>query len=82
LIVRWHKDQNYFIVRMYQDLVGDWVVTQCAGHSGHDDEGFVSHTVADSYEQARMMLDEIHQQQQAAGFDRSPNPEVQLPLNF
>jgi len=82
LIVRWHKDQNYFIVRLYQDLVGDWVITQCWGHTGCEDEGAVSHTVADSYEQACLMLDEITHQQQLKGFDRHPNREEQLSLNF
>jgi len=82
LIVRWHKDQNYFIVRLYQDLVGDWVITQCWGHSSCEDEGFVSHTVADSYEQACLLLEEIKRQQQRDGFARLPDREEQLPLNF
>ncbi|MBY4678110.1 hypothetical protein [Marinobacterium arenosum] len=81
MIVRWHKDQNYFIVRMYQDLMGDWIITQSWGHCG-EDEGEFSHTVAGSYDHARALLNRINQQQRARGFQLNERREEQLWLDF
>lgn len=82
MIVRWRKDQNYFIIRVYQDLVGDWIVTQCWGHSAREDDGSVCHTVAQSYRDARDLARQLNEKQRIKGFIEIRNREEQLGLSF
>lgn len=63
--------------------MGDWVVTECWGQNDDEEEtGDVCHTVTDSYQQARHLLEQINLRQQDDGFERQPDREEQLPLDL
>lgn len=81
LIVRWRKEQEYYIVRLYQDLIGDWIVTQCWGDSTCNDST-VTHTVARSYQAGRNLLKEINREQKQRGFRPAKRDEIQLGFDF
>lgn len=81
LIIRWQKQQEYYIVRMYQDLVGDWIVTQSWGNSS-DDKNECNQTVAKSYQDARFIVREIRKQLKSEGFRLVDRKETQLGFEF
>ena len=81
LIIRWQKQQEYYIVRMYQDLVGDWIVTQSWGNST-DDKNECNQTVAKSYQDARFIVREIRKQLKSEGFRLIARKETQLGFEF
>lgn len=68
-------------MRLYQDLIGDWIVTQCWGDNTCD-ESTVTHTVAPSYQAARVMLKEICREHKAQGFHPAKRDEIQLGFDF
>ncbi|WP_328515979.1 hypothetical protein [Marinobacterium weihaiense] len=78
--MRWQKNNDYLVVRIYRDLVGDWVVTQCWGSSG--EPGAYSHTLVDSYSDALELLREIGREQRQRGFRRKQSREEQLGFDF
>ncbi len=77
LIARWHKGQDYFIVRLYRDLVGDWIVSQCWGNSSQGTSASTK-TVVQTYQEGRSLLKEINQQQKTAGYRAADRDEIQL----
>jgi len=81
LIIRWQKQQEYYIVRMYQDLVGDWIVTQSWGNST-DDKNECNQTVAKSYQDARFIVRDIRKQLKSEGFRLIARKETQLGFEF
>ncbi|GGO81115.1 hypothetical protein GCM10011348_19420 [Marinobacterium nitratireducens] len=81
MIVRWRKDQEYFIVRLYQDLVGDWILSQSWGDCLSDESG-ISHTVLPSYQEARRLLRTIAREQRLRGYRHEDRSEVQLGFDF
>ncbi|NVK44078.1 MAG: hypothetical protein HWE39_22775 [Oceanospirillaceae bacterium] len=81
MIVRWRKDQEYFIVRLYQDLVGDWILSQSWGDC-LSDESNISHTVLPSYQEARRLLRVIAREQRQRGYRHEDRNEVQLRFDF
>ncbi|WP_415903342.1 hypothetical protein ACMXYR_06305 [Neptuniibacter sp. QD29_5] len=81
MIIRWQKQQEYYIVRMYQDLVGDWIVTQSWGNST-DDKNECNQTVAKSYQDARFLVREIRKQLKCEGFRLIARKETQLGFEF
>ena len=81
MIVRWRKQHEYCIVRLYQDLIGDWVVTQCWGDSTCNDST-VTHTVTHSYQAARDLLKQINREQKKLGFRSAKRDEIQLGFDF
>ncbi|GAA3937148.1 WGR domain-containing protein [Litoribacillus peritrichatus] len=34
MLIRWHKDNTYYIAHIQQDLFGEWVLTQSTGTIG------------------------------------------------
>lgn len=81
LIIRWRKQQDYFIVRLYQDLMGDWVLTESWGNSVSD-QGAYNHTVFHCYHEARDHLREISKKQKSLGFKKTVSKEQQFELDF
>lgn len=79
--MRWQKHQEYYIVRMYQDLVGDWIVTQSWGCNTQDNNA-CSQTVSTSYQDARLTVREIRKQLKAKGFRHVARKETQLGFEF
>ncbi|MGH1462704.1 MAG: hypothetical protein ACRBB6_11760 [Neptuniibacter sp.] len=82
MILRWKKDDEYFIVRMYQDLIGDWVVSQSWGSSRHRTYPAYRKTVLGSYDEARTMVRAIRKQRKDKGFRLMDRKEVQLGFTF
>jgi hypothetical protein len=66
---------------MYQDLVGDWIVTQSWG-SNTDDKNACSQTVGTSYQDARLIVREIRKELKLKGFRHVPRKETQLDFEF
>lgn len=81
MIIRWQKQQAYHIVRMYQDLVGDWIVTQSWGNTT-DNKNECNQIVATSYQDARLMVREIRVQLKTEGFRLVARQETQLGFEF
>jgi hypothetical protein len=81
LIVRWRKEQEYYIVRLYQDLIGDWIVTQCWGDAACT-KSTVTHTVTRSYQDARTLLKQLNREHKQRGFRAARRDEIQLGFDF
>jgi len=81
LIIRWRRQQDYFIVRLYQDLMGDWVLSESWGNS-LSNKGSVNHTIFHCYHEARGQLREISRRQKALGFKKTVSKEQQIELDF
>ena len=79
--MRWRKEQEYFTIRVYQDLMGDWVVTQCWGHCDQD-EGAYSHTVVESFDDARRMVKQLNLSHRKRGYRKDGQVEEQLGFDF
>ncbi|MBR9885362.1 MAG: hypothetical protein GYB21_17650 [Oceanospirillales bacterium] len=79
MIVHWQKDRDYRIIRIYRDLVGDWVVEQCWGNSTGCQQ---SHTLVDSRQAARALMLQINREQRRKGFRRTVPGEEQLDFGF
>ncbi len=81
MIIRWQKDQDYYIVRMYQDLVGDWIVAQSWG-SSPEQKNACSQTVMSSCQDARVLVREIRKHLKSEGFRLVVREETQLGFEF
>ncbi|MGB0466587.1 MAG: hypothetical protein ACPGF7_03520 [Pontibacterium sp.] len=81
MIVRWRKEQEYYVVRLYQDLVGDWIVTRCWGNCAQKINS-VSHTVTRSHQEGRLLLRQINREQKLRGFRPAKDDEIQLGFDF
>lgn len=81
MIIRWRKQQDYFIVRLYQDLMGDWVLTESWGNTARD-SGSVNHTVFDCYHEARSRLRDVSRRLKSQGFKKTVSKEQQIELDF
>ncbi|TCK02543.1 hypothetical protein [Marinobacterium mangrovicola] len=79
MIVRWQKNSDYRVIRIYRDLVGDWVVEQCWGNPNASHQ---SHTLVDSRQAARAMMLQINREQRKLGFRRCVTGEEQLDFGF
>jgi len=66
---------------MYQDLVGDWIVTQSWGNTT-DNKNECNQIVATSYQDARLIVREIRLRLKAEGFRLIARQETQLGFEF
>ncbi|KXJ56899.1 MAG: hypothetical protein AXW15_01570 [Neptuniibacter sp. Phe_28] len=66
---------------MYQDLVGDWIVTQSWGDYT-ENKCACNQTVSTSYQDARLMVREIRKQLKRKGFRHVARKETQLGFEF
>ncbi len=81
MITRWQKQQDYYIIRMYQDLFGDWIVAQSWGNSQAQTSD-CSETVAPSYQEARLQVRGLRKELKAKGFRHVARKETQLGFEF
>lgn len=81
MIIRWRKKKDYFIVRLYQDLMGDWVLSESWGNSLNN-KGAVNHTIFHCYHEASTQLREISRRQKSLGFKKTVSKEQQRELDF
>lgn len=79
MIVHWQKEREYRVIRIYRDLVGDWVVEQCWGDTQGSQQ---SHTLVDSRQAARSLMFQINREQRRLGFHRTAPGEEQLDFGF
>lgn len=80
MVVRWQKHDDYLVVRIYRDLVGDWVVTQSRGN--RQGNSSYTQTLVDSYGEALELLREIGREHRRRGFRRKQAREEQLGFDF
>ncbi len=82
LIVHWRKNKEYTVIRLYQDLVGDWIVSQCRGslQTAHRQE--YTHTILASYAEARSLVLLLNKQHRQQGYKTSVVTETQLDFQF
>ncbi len=81
LITHWRKGQDYFVIRLYRDLVGDWIVSQCWGNCAQGTSA-AAETIVTSYEAGRALLKELNRQQKANGYRPAGREETQLGFDF
>jgi len=69
LILRWEKDQDYYLVHVHQDMFGDWLVTRAWGQTGTL-YGGIKHTLVASPEEAATLVDDIRHIQESRGYHK------------
>lgn len=83
MIIRWEKDQDYYLVYVHQDMFGDWLVTRVWGLTGTQ-YGGMKHTLVASPEEAAVLVDDVRHIQESRGFHKvleARNPDdIPLPL--
>ena len=80
LVVRWQKNHDILVVRIYRDLAGDWVLARCEGHQLTPE--YYQHTLLPSYQAALQLLRQISREQRQRGFRRTAASEEQLGFDF
>lgn len=80
LVVRWQKNHDFLVVRIYRDLAGDWVVTQCEGN--RLTPKCYHQTLTPSYQAALQLLRQISREQRQRGYRRTAAHEEQLGFDF
>lgn len=76
MLIRWHKETNYIIAHLQQDLFGGWVVTQSTGTIGCCN-GKVKTIPVSSYQEATALLDKMVTRNKRNGYtvkERSDQP--------
>jgi hypothetical protein len=76
MLIRWHKENSYFIAHIQQDLFGGWVLTQSTGLIGSSN-GKVKNIPVASHAEAVKKLDLLIKRNQRNGFiikERSDEP--------
>lgn len=69
MIIRWEKDQDYYLVHVHQDMFGDWLVTRVWGQTGTQ-YGGLKHTLVNSPEEAAILVDDVRHIQESRGFHK------------
>jgi hypothetical protein len=82
LLIHWRKHQEYLVIRLYQDLVGDWVVSECRGKYLSQQKENYTKTVLKDYQRARERVKSINQEMRHQGFKTLFSSEQQLGLPF
>jgi len=76
MLIRWHKENSYFIAHIQQDLFGGWVLTQSTGLIGSSN-GKVKNIPAECHADAMKKLDLLIKRNKKNGFiikERSDEP--------
>lgn len=81
MIIHWRKQKDYFIVRLYQDLMGDWVLSESWGNTQNNRDS-VNHTIYHCYHEARAQIRVISRRQKSLGFKKTVSKEQQIELDF
>lgn len=82
LIVHWKKNKEYRVVRLYQDLVGDWIVSQYGVSLQSTNQQEYSQTILPTYTEARHFMLLINKQHRQQGYKVSRTSETQLDFQF
>ncbi len=69
MIIRWEKDQDYYLVHVHQDMFGDWLVTRVWGITGTQ-YGGLKHTLVNSPEEAETLVNDVQHIQESRGFHK------------
>ncbi len=69
MVINWRKQQHYFIVRLSQDLFGDWVLIRSWGNLNNNLGGYKQDTLS-CKAQALKQLDEICKRQLRRGYSK------------
>lgn len=70
------------VIRLYQDLVGDWIVSQCRGRLQTSDRQEYTQTIFSSYGEARRLVLLLNKQHRKQGYKTSGVTETQLGFQF
>ncbi|MEH6627882.1 MAG: WGR domain-containing protein [Motiliproteus sp.] len=76
----WRKQEHYFIVRLSQDLFGDWVVIRSWGNLNNN-LGGCKQDVISCQQKALSLFDSISQRQLKRGYSPSIPPTQYSKLN-
>ncbi|MFW1677194.1 hypothetical protein ACFVYJ_05355 [Pontibacter sp. JAM-7] len=81
MVHRWRKDTAYLHTWIYQDLMGDWIITRCWGDtcSGNSQ---ARHKIAGSLPAARQELKRIARRCRHQGYQPYDSDETQLGFEF
>lgn len=82
LIVHWRKKQEYIVIRLYQDLVGDWIVSQSRGQLQTSARQVCLQTIFASYSEARSLVLSLNKQLRQLGYKTAGITEEQLGFSF
>lgn len=82
MIAHWRKNQDYLVIRLYQDLVGDWVVSESRGQFQVPTRTEYSRTILHSYQEARQMVLSLSKQLRCEGYKKTIASEEQLGFQF
>lgn len=69
MIIRWEHEHDYVLVHLHQDMFGDWMVSRAWGQKGTRFGG-LRHDVAQTREEADMMIENIAHIQASRGFHK------------
>ncbi len=79
MVINWRKQQHYFIVRLSQDLFGDWVLIRSWGNLSNGLAG-CKQDVISCRQQAMRQLDAIRRRQQSRGYSEVSMQPLTPPL--
>jgi hypothetical protein len=82
VLIYWRKNQEYLVIRLYQDLVGDWVVSQTRGIVQSTHKEVCTHTVMNDYMLARSLVISLNKEMRAQGYKKTISSEEQLGFRF
>ncbi|BBB29194.1 conserved hypothetical protein [Neptunomonas japonica JAMM 1380] len=82
MIVHWRKNQEYLVIRLYQDLVGDWIVSQSRGRLQSTIKQEYMRSILTSYSEARSLVLSLNKQQRKLGYKTMGITEKQLGFQF
>jgi hypothetical protein len=76
MLIRWHKDNSYFIAHIQRDLFGGWVLTQSNGIIGSSN-GKVKNLPFSCHSEAMKKMEALIKKHEKSGFlvvERSDEP--------
>lgn len=82
MIIHWRKNTDYLVVRLYQDLVGDWIISEQRGRYLSSVNQVSTQRVYPTYKEARSTLLLLNKQYRQLGFKISDISEEQLGFRF
>ncbi|MDF2182772.1 hypothetical protein [Neptuniibacter sp. CAU 1671] len=81
MIYRWRKQTAYLHTWVYQDLMGDWIITRSWGDTVTE-KSTVKHQVMPSFHDARQALKRTARYCRRQGYQPCSKDETQLGFNF
>ncbi|WP_416885955.1 hypothetical protein [Marinospirillum sp.] len=69
MLIRWEKEQDYYLVYVHQDMLGDLLVTRVWGQTGTQ-YGGIKHTLVQSEDEAAILVDDVRHIQESRGYHK------------